>query len=113
MGFPPPMYAITTRPPCEPTQGDHHGAGAGVAPRVPPHVVCRRDFLTAIRALAVRQTLTFAGVPDPLALVPPPPFRGFFVLPATPEFPEQPGVLQLPLQSTQGKLYIIVMHRDS
>jgi hypothetical protein len=63
---------------------------------------CCRDFLTAIRALAVRQTLTFAGVPDPLALVPPPP-----------EFPEQPGVLQLPLQSTQGKLYIIVMHRDS
>ena len=73
---------------------------------------CRRDSLTAIRALAVRQALTFAGVPDTLALVPPP-FRGFFVLPAAPELPEQPGVLQLPLQSTQGHLHIIVMHRDS
>src|SRR5262245_42244810 len=81
---------------------------------MPPHAVLQsRDPLTAIRALAVRQALTFAGVPDTLALVPPPPFRGFFVLPATPEFPEQPGVLQLPLQSTQGKLHIIVMHRDS
>jgi hypothetical protein len=74
---------------------------------------CRRVPLRAIRVLAVRQALTFAGVPDTLALVPAPPFRGFFVLPAAPEFPEQPGVLQLPLQSTQGKLHIIVMHRDS
>jgi len=41
-----------------------------------------------------------------------PPFGGFFVLPAPPELPEEPGFLQLPFQQTQGKLHIVVMHRD-
>jgi len=63
-------------------------------------------------ALAVRQSLTFAGVPDPLTLVPAPPFGGFFVLPAAPELPEQTGFLQLPFQQTQGNLHIVVIHRD-
>src|SRR5215468_9966966 len=63
-------------------------------------------------ALAVRQACTFAGIPDPLTLVPAPPFGGFFVLPAAPELPEQPGALQLPFQQTQGQLHIVVMHRD-
>src|SRR5215471_14290320 len=63
-------------------------------------------------ALAVRQACTFAGVPDPLTLVPAPPFGGFFVLPAAPELPEQTGALQLPFQQTQGQLHIVVMHRD-
>src|SRR5215510_8831675 len=63
-------------------------------------------------ALAVRQSLTFPGVPDPFALLPAPPFGGFFVLPAAPELPEQPGFLQLPFQQTQSKLHIVMMHRD-
>src|SRR5262249_20167621 len=73
---------------------------------------CRRAPLATIRALAVRQARTFAGIPDTLALVPAPPFRGLFVLPAAPELPEEPGLLQLPFQPTQGKLHIVVMHRD-
>ena len=49
-------------------------------------------------ALALRQSCTFAGIPDPLALLPAPPCGGFFVLPAPSELPEQPGFLQLPFQ---------------
>src|SRR5262245_20434211 len=63
-------------------------------------------------ALAVCQSRPFAGVPDPLALVPPPALRGFFVLPAPPEFPEETGFLQLPFQQPQSPLDIVVMHRD-
>src|SRR5262245_62348932 len=64
------------------------------------------------RLLAVRQSRTFPGVPDALAHAPAPPFGGFFVLPAPPELPEQPGFLHLPFQQTQGKLHIVVRHRD-
>jgi hypothetical protein len=63
------------------------------------------------RARAARQTLTSAGVSPPITFLPPP-FRGFFALPPAPEFPEQPGFLQLPFQETQSQLHIVVMHRD-
>jgi hypothetical protein len=56
----------------------------------------------------MRQPRTFPGVPDPIAFLPAPPFRRFFVLAAAPEFPEQPGFLQLPFQQTQGELHIVV-----
>jgi hypothetical protein len=42
-----------------------------------------------------------------------PSFGGFFVLPAASDFPEEPGFLQLPFQQAQGKLDIVMMHRDS
>src|SRR5262249_46166708 len=64
------------------------------------------------RALAVRQSRTFPGIPDALAQAPAPPFGGLFVLPPPPEFPEQPGFLHLPFQQTQGKFHIVVRHPD-
>ena len=66
----------------------------------------------APHTLAVCQARTFAGVPDPLALVPAAPFGGFFVLPAASELPKQPGFLQLPFQQPQGKLDIVLMHQQ-
>ncbi len=60
----------------------------------------------------MRQSRTFPRIPDALALASAPPFGGFFVLPPPPELPEQPGFLQLPFQPTQGKLDIVVRHRD-
>src|SRR5215831_7436041 len=63
--------------------------------------------------LAMCQSCTFAGVPDPLALLPPPPCRGFFILPPPPEFTEQAGFLHLPFQLTQRQLHIVMMHRDA
>jgi hypothetical protein len=49
-------------------------------------------------ALAVHQSLPFAGVPDPVALLSTPSFGGFFVLLTASEIPEQTGFLCLPFQ---------------
>jgi hypothetical protein len=65
------------------------------------------------QALPVRQALPFASVPDPGMLLSTPSFGGFFVLPAASQFPEETRFLCLSFQQAQGKLDIVMMHRDS
>src|SRR5262249_9575748 len=84
------------------TLSGHEGA-SHTAPRTPAW---------GSRALAVRQARTFAGVPDPRALLSPPPCGGLFILPAAPKLPEQPRLQSLPFQPPPGQLHLVVLHRD-
>jgi hypothetical protein len=83
------------------------------ASKTPWHADGGEAWVTGVwPGLAVRQPCPFPGIPDALAFPAAPPFGGFFVLPPPPELPEQSGFLQLPFQQTQGKLDIVVRHRD-
>lgn len=64
------------------------------------------------RSLSARYQLAFSGILDAIAFLPAPAFRGFFVLPAAPEFTHEARFLHLPFEQAQSKLHVVLLYLD-